>query len=276
MSSRAQNPNAAAVRANVRATATSTFGRGLPGAAGDPDANDTTAVRRQLQLTGAMGVVTSLAFSIGYGVVFSRLGDARDVCEATGSYLYVYSSLFLARMWLSSFLALVLFVLWDSDASQQRQGSSAKLVIRLRRLNDWFGFALLILGSVSLSRASPACVKTELYTFASVFVYLSFVLLILPLLIFVIIISALCCCTTLLIALLVRFQGLPSGPLGSTQIPATSVDIDAIRSVTFEPGMYEPEDASCAICMEAYKTSEVLRVLPCGGQHHFHRNCVDE
>lgn len=196
MSSRAQNPNAAAVRANVRATATSTFGRGLPGAAGDPDANDTTAVRRQLQLTGVMGVVTSLAFSIGYGVVFSRLGDARDVCEATGSYLYVYSSLFLARMWLSSFLTLVLFVLWDSDASQQRQGSSAKLVIRvrwkwrpprilevflciftrtqLRRLNDWFGFALLILGSVSLSRASPACVKTELYTFASVFVYLSF------------------------------------------------------------------------------------------------------
>jgi hypothetical protein len=132
MSSRALNPNAAAVRANVRATATSTFGRGLASAA-DPDASDTTAVRRQLQLSGVMGVVTSVAFSIGCGVVFSHLGDARDVCEATGSYLYVYSSLFLARMWFTSFLSLILFALWNSDASQQRQGSTAKLIIRVRR-----------------------------------------------------------------------------------------------------------------------------------------------
>lgn len=131
MSARALNPNAAAVRANVRATATSAIGRGLAGT-GDPDANDTAVARRQLRQSAVMGVVASIAFSIGYGVVFSRLGDARDVCEAKGSFLYLYSSLFIARMWISSALSFTLFLLWDPEVSQQRQGSSAQLVIRVR------------------------------------------------------------------------------------------------------------------------------------------------
>lgn len=117
---------------------------------------------------------------------------------------------------------------------------------------------------------------------------------------------------TLAITILARFRGLPL----SAQVPAAENDINAVPTVTyvprmlrsvnevfseqptcrFEPGMYAPEDATCAgewlvwtishvpmmlplsspVCIDAYKAGDVLRVLPCSSLHHFHKRCVDE
>lgn len=33
-------------------------------------------------------------------------------------------------------------------------------------------------------------------------------------------------------------------------------------------------DTECAICLEDYRTRQVLRILPCG--HDFHHGCIDE
>lgn len=40
--------------------------------------------------------------------------------------------------------------------------------------------------------------------------------------------------------------------------------------------MYDPEHASCAICISDYAPGDTLRVLPCSSLHHFHKGCVDE
>lgn len=47
-------------------------------------------------------------------------------------------------------------------------------------------------------------------------------------------------------------------------------------AASFEPGMYDPEHASCAICISDYAPGDTLRVLPCSSLHHFHKGCVDE
>jgi len=63
-----------------------------------------------------------------------------------------------------------------------------------------------------------------------------------------------------------------AGPLDANQ-PATQLDLMLIPVVSFQDGMYPPDDAVCGVCLGDYAAGEQLRVLNCS--HHFHRECVD-
>jgi len=52
-----------------------------------------------------------------------------------------------------------------------------------------------------------------------------------------------------------------------------SVKIDSMSSEKNEEKKEEIETLSCAICLSAYETSDMIRPLPCG--HHLHKTCSD-
>ncbi|XP_070670873.1 receptor homology region, transmembrane domain- and RING domain-containing protein 1-like isoform X2 [Malus domestica] len=64
---------------------------------------------------------------------------------------------------------------------------------------------------------------------------------------------------------------------GRNQLPksADTKIVDALPCFTFSSaGLDECHtEETCAICLENYKDSEILKVLPC--QHEFHSSCVD-
>ena len=200
MSSHSLNPNATAVRANVRASA---FGRVSVGADEDDGPTDTSRNKKQFKQSAIVGGLVSVAFSVGYGVVFSRLGNALEICNAdggeTGSRLRLFCSLLLTWMWVAAFLTLLLSLLWEPRASQLRQPRGAKIVIQvgylaypivsnlavpspttspyhsqIRSFNAYFYTGIIILGSVAVFSAKSACVSTELYKFSSVCLYLAY------------------------------------------------------------------------------------------------------
>ena len=37
--------------------------------------------------------------------------------------------------------------------------------------------------------------------------------------------------------------------------------------------MFQEAEDACAVCLENYKESETLRILPC--RHEFHKGCID-
>lgn len=50
--------------------------------------------------------------------------------------------------------------------------------------------------------------------------------------------------------------------------------VDNVPVVKFQAGMYEAEDAKCAICLDEYQPGVELRVLHCN--HHLHKRCADD
>ena len=56
---------------------------------------------------------------------------------------------------------------------------------------------------------------------------------------------------------------------------ATQAAIDEMPVSKFREGMYDEDDATCIICLTPYGEGDELRVLPCGGKHHFHKDCLD-
>ena len=106
----------------------------MGGGGGDPDGPVNTAqTKTQLRQAAVMGAVTSIAFSAGCAVVFSRMNDARDVCDASGASLYIYASLFLVRLWASCALSFLLFLSWNPQASPAQQAPIAKLLLQVSK-----------------------------------------------------------------------------------------------------------------------------------------------
>lgn len=46
-----------------------------------------------------------------------------------------------------------------------------------------------------------------------------------------------------------------------------------LKSMKYAPGKLKGE-SECSICMQSYLNNDLVVVLPCNGQHHFHSECL--
>lgn len=259
----AANPNVAALRRNLASDAFSRSVRSMGGA-------DTAVQRRNFGLSTLVVTAAAIAFTAGGAHVFNNMAGDSLVCDDSGAHLYTYANLFISRVWLSAAMSGVLFLVWNPRSELATQSTIVRLILQLRNINGWFGFAILVTGNVFLNRASPACVKSELYRFSSVLLYLSFAQLLAPLVLLIVMLVAVCCCLPCVLSILVRLRVFPTG-----QTPGSEADIAALPESTYHAGLFPSDESSCAICTEEYKEGEQLRLLPCSDKHHFHKDCVD-
>lgn len=224
------------------------------------------AQRRTLARAAVATLVTAVAFSIAAAVV----ENARDIdtCDSDHAYFGIWTSVMLVRLYLASALAAATYKAYVPTS--ELQPPSVQRLVRLREMLSWFGLAWFIVGNTYIGRAGPVCTATPLYKLAFAMLILQYIQLLFPIVVLVLLVAAVCCCMPFLIRILVA-----TGAVASAQHPATARQIRSLPEEKFHAGRFPSGDASCAICTEEYAENDAIRVLPCGGSHHFHKACVD-
>ena len=77
-------------------------------------------------------------------------------------------------------------------------------------------------------------------------------------------------------ALLALDEGIISGRGASDTDLASLPPAFELSAANREHAAYLDTDTSCPICLETLVAQSVVRVLPCGGKHVFHGECIDQ
>lgn len=109
----------------------------------------------------------------------------------------------------------------------------------------------------------------ELMTFAIIVMACRDVEVLLPLAICLAVLPLACLCLPCLIRLASQLTD------KSTKA-ASQADINKLPTQDFDANTWEGRDTTCPICLSEYDAGEAVRVLPCEGKHHFHKECLDD
>ena len=145
-----------------------------------------------------------------------------------------------------------------------------RVLFKMRRILDYVFAAVLVMLIYALSDAKVQKAIPLLYwTSAAIVIFYIFIAL-LPLLGIILLICSLPCVVVLLRCLY------PEPNRGASDEAIKKLPLYEYKSsqCNFGPATIEPEDASCAICLQKYSERISLRVLGC--RHHFHQRCADE
>mmetsp|Transcript_8072 Transcript_8072/g.14880 ORF Transcript_8072/g.14880 Transcript_8072/m.14880 type:complete len:333 (-) Transcript_8072:236-1234(-) len=136
-----------------------------------------------------------------------------------------------------------------------------------------FNVVWILLGQVWLQNAESCEATSPMLMELSIWlIVLGFCYLLLPCIIIILMMPFLCFCLPCVIRVLARFAGTELKTKGASQEA-----INALSTVKYHHGMFEEEDdPQCSICLSAFEPGEQLRILPCDGQHSFHKDCCDE
>uniref|UniRef100_A0A6B2LFU9 RING-type domain-containing protein n=1 Tax=Arcella intermedia TaxID=1963864 RepID=A0A6B2LFU9_9EUKA len=144
----------------------------------------------------------------------------------------------------------------------------SRIALFLQRLMNMFWCVWFLIGMVWTFK-SETCHETSppLYI-------LSLTLIIINL--FLIGICVLCClCAFLCFGFIYMIN--PSALDQNANRGASKQHIQKLETKVFQKGLFEEEDAKCAICLSNYEVGEDIKFLPCTPKnHHYHTPCVDE
>jgi E3 ubiquitin-protein ligase RNF38/44 len=257
-------PGVAAVVPGVGAAAAGAAAAAAGGGGGGAGRGE--AQRRTFGRLAVGTLMLAVALTIAAAVVETPADI--DTCNAEHAYFGIWTSVVLVRVFLGAALTLAVYRAYVPAADVQPP--AVQRLLRVREMLSWFGLAWFVVGNTYVGRAGPACTATPLYQLAFAMLVMQYIQLLLPIAILVLLVAAVCCCMPLLIRILVA-----TGAVTSAQHPATTRQIRSLAEEKFHAGRFPPNDSSCAICTEDYAENDAIRVLPCGGSHHFHKACVD-
>lgn len=165
----------------------------------------------------------------------------------------------------------------DQGVSVQQVGRVRALAVQLERIRiplEKFALIWVLVGQLWLQQ-SDECVDTSpvLYTLCFWLVVIGFTYILLPCIIIVLMLPFLCFCLPCVIRILARVFGGPDAFAGKgaskdllQTLPVKEFSADLIP---------DEEDPQCSICLSSYEDGQEVRVLPCEGKHHFHKDCCD-
>jgi hypothetical protein len=224
--------------------------------------------------TYAQLAVASAIAAVGMSVASLLLLDSSsdETCSRDGAHFGTWVTVLAFRAWADAALNAMIWCALapppGGNIGLQLPPAAARLM-RMRELISWLALAWFIVGNSYISRAGEVCAATVLYRYSLALLILLYIQLLLPLLALLLVMAAVCCCMPAVIRLLVTL-----GAVQTSQQPATQRQILTLPEEKFRAGRFP--DPTCAICMADYEEEEAVRVLPCGGAHHFHKRCVDD
>jgi len=212
-----------------------------------------------LQLPPAMAAAVALPVSMRRG-------------ESCGQPLAFWAFVHAVTLFLALFVAWT--VHWEPTEELDRMSPRRRFAENLRRPLENFALGWLIMGQVWVQSAAD-CETSAPVLFMLCFwlIVIGFCYFLLPCIIIILMLPFLCFCLPCVIRLLARLTGIEQqGRKG-----ASKELIDTLPLKQFHAGLFEDEDdPQCSICLSSYEDGQDVRLLPCDGRHHFHKECVDE
>ena len=217
--------------------------------------------------------IVVLCFLIPCLIVMKDDDDAKLQC----TFLDAWDISFTVREGLMAACTLVYMLYWNDSLASNSQSYLVRKVMETQSGLYLATYFFMIFAFGSVTRTSPDCRNTFSYKF-SLAILIFQIIRMLSWFIFSIFMA-------LSFVFCIQFAHTILFLLGQGQVqnagfrrPARDAEIAKLSEFTFG----SPECAAiefsqtCSICLDDYTRGELLRLLPCGFKHHFHKECVDK
>ena len=197
---------------------------------------------------------------------------AKEAC----SYLDAWAIAFTVRELLLVLAALMYVLYWDDTRLSGNQTYFIKKIIETQSGLYLATYFFMIFAFGSVTRSSPECKTTFSYKFSLAILVFQIIRMFSWFLFSLFMALSFVFCVQFantLLTLLGGHQGQSSG----FRRPARDAEIAKLADVKYGSSECKTVEFSqtCSICLDDYIRGDILRLLPCGYKHHFHKNCVD-
>ena len=133
---------------------------------------------------------------------------------------------------------------------------------------------LLLLDRLYFVAVYRDCINNVYYGFTLVFVLIECTITLLPCLLFLLMLPFMCLCLPCVLRFLAQIQSEDGS--GATAKEIAKIKVAKVGSKEYLAFTGSERHEKCAICLSDYEKGEDVRLLPCGGNHVFHKACVDD